>query len=109
MGLIRGDILTALLPKKHGGSHPVLLIQSDVFSGHPSLTVLAITSNLHDWPAFRIRVEPSAANGLQQPSQIMIDRVHTILREQLGRKIGHLERPAMIAVNRALAVFLGFA
>ena len=107
MALIRGDILTALLPKKHGGPHPVLLIRSDVFSGHPSLTVLAITSDLRDWPIFRIDVSPSVANGLRKPSQVMIDRVHTILRSQIGGKIGHLDRATMTEVNRALAIFLG--
>ena len=109
MGLIRGDILTALLPKKHGGPHPVLLIQSDLFSEHPSFAVLAITSNLRDWPVFRIAVEPTPSNGLKKPSQIMVDRIHTILRSQLGGKIGHLDQPTMVAVNRALATFLGIA
>jgi mRNA interferase MazF len=39
----------------------------------------------------------------------MIDKAHTIAREKIGKTIGQLDGESMLAVNRGLAVFLGFA
>jgi mRNA interferase MazF len=39
----------------------------------------------------------------------MIDKAHTIAREKVGSTFGQLDDESMLAVNRALAVFLGFA
>jgi len=39
----------------------------------------------------------------------MADKIQTIPQEKIGRSFGHLEAEAMTAVQRALAVFLGFA
>jgi len=52
-------------------------------------------------------VQPTAGNGLRAPSQIMVDKTHTIPRKKAGEAFGRLEAPTMAAVNRALAVFLG--
>ena len=53
--------------------------------------------------------EPTHENGLQRRSQIMVDKPMTVKRERIGETFGHLDDSAMVAVNRALAVFLGFA
>jgi mRNA interferase MazF len=76
---------------------------------HPSITVLPVTSELRDTPLFRITVEPNEDNGLRVTSQIMVDKAHTIPKEKLGSPFGKLSDEIMLAVNRALAVFLGFA
>lgn len=39
----------------------------------------------------------------------MVDKPQSIAREKTGAVIGHLDDETMLAVNRALAVFLGFA
>ena len=41
--------------------------------------------------------------------QVMVDKAHTIPREKIGETFGRLEEDVMLAVNRALALFLGFA
>jgi mRNA interferase MazF len=105
----RGDLVTVALPGDYGKARPALVIQSDLFAEHPSITLLPVTSELRDAPLFRLRVEPSAENGLRKPSQIMVDKAHTLPREQVGTPFGRLEDGAMVAVNRALALFLGFA
>lgn len=43
------------------------------------------------------------------PSQVMVDKIQSIPREKIGQTIGRLDDSALLAVNRALAVFLGFA
>lgn len=105
----RGDLVTIVLQGDYGKPHPALVIQSDLFSEHSSVTVLPVTSELRDAPLFRIFVEPSEANGLRKPSQVMVDKAQTVPREKLGESFGRLEDNAMLAVNRALVVFLGFA
>jgi mRNA interferase MazF len=84
-----------------------LVIQSDLFVLHPSVTVLPVTSELRPIETFRIAVEPTERNGLRARSQIMVDKAHTIPRDKIGDPFGALESRTMTEVNRAMAVFLG--
>lgn len=104
----RGDLVTIALQGAYGKPRPALIIQSDLFDEHPSVTVLPVTSELRDPSVFRLMVTPSKINGLQKNSQIMIDKVQTVPREKVGTPFGHLDKQTLLSVNRALAVFLGF-
>ena len=104
----RGDLVTIALPGDYGKPRPALVIQSDLFEAHPSVTILPVTSALRDAPLFRIQLEPSTGNGLRRTSQVMVDKPQTVAREKVGRTIGRVDDSAMLSVNRALAVFLGF-
>jgi len=105
----RGDLVTVALQGDLGKPRPALVIQSDLFDAHPSVTILPVTSDLRVTPLFRITVNPSEHNGLNQPSQVMVDKPQSVAREKIGMVLGHLDDAAMLAVNRALAVFLGLA
>jgi mRNA interferase MazF len=109
MAVTRGDLVAIALQGDLGKPRPALVIQSDLFADHPTVTVMPVTSDLRDAPLFRLAVQPSAENGLRVPSQIMVDKAQTVTRDKVGRKIGRLDPAAMVAVNRALALFLGFA
>ncbi len=104
---MRGQLITIALQGDFGKPRPALIIQSDHFSSHPSITVLPVTSDLRDTPLFRVKVLPSSANGLRLPSEVMIDKAMTIARDKLGERIGELESETMLEVDRCLAVFLG--
>lgn len=105
----RGDLVTIALTGDFGKPRPALVVQSDQFAGTGSVTVLLLSSTLLDAPLIRLDIEPSPENGLRQPSQIMIDKPMTVKRERVGAVFGHLGDSDMVAVTRALAVFLGFA
>lgn len=105
----RGDLVTVALQGSFGKPRPALIIQADLFDEHPSMTVLPVTNELRKTPLFRITVEPNTENGLHRSSQIMVDKAQTISRAKIGQVIGRLSGDDMVAVNRALAVFLGFA
>jgi mRNA interferase MazF len=105
----RGDLVTIALQGDYGKPRPALIIQSDLFSEHPSVTILPVTGELRDAPLFRISVKPSEQNCLDKLSQIMVDKPQSVAREKIGKVFGRLEDDAMLAVNRALAVFIGFA
>lgn len=105
----RGDLVTVALPGLYGKPRPALIIQSDLFEEHPSLTILPVTSELRDTPLFRIQVDPDEVNNLHKRSQVMIDKAQTVAREKVSAAFGRLDDATMITVNRALALFLGFA
>ena len=105
----RGDLVTIALQGDYGKPRQALVIQSDLFDEHPSVTVLPVTGELRDVPLFRIAVIPSERNGLSKPSQVMVDKAQTVSREKIGESFGRLDDAAMLAVDRALAVFLAFA
>jgi mRNA interferase MazF len=103
----RGDVVAIAISGDYGKPRPALVIQADAFVDLPSVTVLRITSELHDWPLLRITVEPTAANGLRKPSQVMIDKAATLPRSKVGVRIGRVESETMRSVERALCGFLG--
>ena len=101
--------MTVVVPGDVGKPRPALVIQSDQFDRTATVTVALISSTLVDSPLLRPFVEPTAGNGLRKPSQVMVDKVMTVPRSRVGRAIGRLEDAVMLAVTRALAVFLGIA
>ena len=103
----RGDIVSIVLPKAYGKPRPALVIQSDLFKMHPSLTVLPITSDLRETPLFRLRVHPSSLNGLESISEIMVDKIMTTPREKAKKVFGRLEEGYLKEVERLLALWLG--
>jgi mRNA interferase MazF len=105
----RGDIVTVVLPGAYGKPRPALVIQSDLFDEHPSVTILPVTSELRDTPLFRITVNPTPETGLLKTSQVMVDKTQSVPRNRIGKPLGRLDEASMLTVNRALALFLGFA
>lgn len=105
----RGDLVTVALQGDLGKPRPALVIQSDLFEAHPSVAILPVTGELRDAPFFRIAVQPNELNGLSKPSQVMVDKPQSVSREKVGQVIGRLDDETMLAVNRALAIFIGVA
>jgi mRNA interferase MazF len=105
----RGDLVSIAVQGNFGKSRPALVIQSDNFDSHATVTVLLLSGSLVDAPLFRITVQPSSGNGLQKPSQIMVDKAMTVKREKIGAAFGELDSIHMLEVERSLAVYLGIA
>lgn len=107
--MMRGDLVTIATKGEFGKPRPALVIQANQFKEHNSVTVLLITSTLVAAPLLRITIEPNAENGLEKPSQVMVDKVMTVRRDKIGPAFGHLSADALVEVERCLAVFLGIA
>lgn len=105
----RGSFVPAAAPGDFGKPRPALVIQSDLFDAHATVTVLLVTGTRIDAPLIRIDVSPSSGNGLRVPSQIMIDKAMTLRRERIGAPFGEADDQLMLEVGRHLAVFLGIA
>ena len=106
----RGEIWTA----SGGGAYvgkprPVVVVQDDRFAGLGSVTICAFTTFGASARIFRIGVLPSAQNGLDQPSQLMVDKLTTVPKARLHRRLGRLGDKDMVRLNRAILVFLGLA
>ena len=106
---MRGDFVTIAMPGDFGKPRPALVIQADLFGEHTTVTVLPLTSTLVAAPLLRITVQPNVENGLQKPSQIMLDKTMTVKRNKIGQAIGRIDADAMVEIERCLAVFLGIA
>lgn len=105
----RGHLVPVSLPGAYGKPRPALIIQSDFFDAHPSVTVVPITSELRDLPLIRLRVLPSEQNGLRKPSDLMLDKLHTVPRDKIGPSFGRIEDAYLLELERLLTVFLGLA
>ena len=101
--------MPVVAPGDFGKPRPALVVQSDRFDEHATVTVLLISSTLIDAPLIRVNVEPGPRNGLREPSQIMIDKAMTLRRERIGPAFGEADDQLMLEVSRLLAVFLGIA
>jgi mRNA interferase MazF len=104
----RGEIYTAAACGPYTGKPgPVVILQDDRFDATASITICPFTTNPVEAPLMRLPIDPSEQNGLDQPSKLMIDKVTTMPRSSLGERLGRLRDDELVALNRALIVFLG--
>ena len=105
----RGDFVTVAMQGDFGKPRPALVIQSDQFSEHTTVTVLPVTSTLVGAPLLRVTVQPTPESGLQKPSQVMVDKAMTMKRDKVGPAFGRIDADVLVEIERCLAVFLGVA
>ncbi len=107
----RGDVV--LVADRGAGDdtskpRPAVVVQSDLFDGTLSLVVCPLTSVPQDAALLRLPLAPSESLGLRAPSWVMVDKLTCIRRDRVGGVIGRLSDDETMALNRSLAVFLGF-
>ena len=107
-----GDVLWANLPPPDGheqaGTRPAILVQAaDDDARLNTRTVVPVTTNLAAlrFPA-TVRVEPTASNGLTEPSVLLAFAVTTLDRARVGGKRGTLDDASIAALKDALRKFL---
>ena len=105
----RGEIWTVSATGYSGKPRPAVIVQDDRFDATASISVCVFTTDATEAPLLRLPIEPGAANGLRQVSRLMVDKITTVNRKQLGTRLGRLEDADMQRVDRAILVFLGLA
>jgi len=106
----RGEIWTVAGGKDYAGKpRPVVILQDDHFDMTASVTVCAFTTDATDAPLFRLPIEPSEGNGLRAACRLMVDKITTVPRARIGKRVGCLADEDMVRLNRAVLVFLGIA
>jgi mRNA interferase MazF len=91
-----------------GKIRPVVIVQSDMINGtHLSTMVCPITSRVQpESYILRVKLLPDATNGLDRPSDIMIDQIRTIDNERLLKKIGMVDTGAASAIRTNLKIVM---
>jgi mRNA interferase MazF len=107
--LKRGDVWTAAGGQAYAGKpRPVVILQDDRFDATDSITVCPLTSDPTE-ALFRISIDANSDNGLRSRSCIMADKIVSIPKARLRILIGHIDDDDIMALNRAIFVFLGLA
>lgn len=92
-----------------GKPRPAVIVQEDRFDSTNSITLCVFTTDPTEAPLLRMLIEPTDRNGLSSASRLMIDKITTVPKARLGKRIGKLNDEDVVRLNRALTVFLGLA
>ena len=106
---MRGEIWTMRDDLYASKVRPVVIVQSDKISGFDSVVLCLMTTFESSNIPTRVRVEPSKDNGLERTSYVMTDKIASVSRSMLGKRIGVLERDRMDEVTEKLALVLGLS
>jgi mRNA interferase MazF len=108
--LRRGEIWTVAGGADYAGKpRPAVIVQDNSFDATASVTVCAFTSDPTDAPLFRIEIEPTERNGLRGASNLMVDKITTVPKQNVVARIGTLDAEDVVRLKRAILVFLGLA
>ena len=106
----RGEIWTVAGGNGYAGKpRPAVIIQDDAFEGTGLIIVCALTTDSTNAPLFRLPIKPNEANGLRAPCRLMVDKITSLPKSRLGKRIGQLDDGDIVGLNRAALVFLGLA
>lgn len=105
----RGEVWTvAGGAEDMGKPRPAIIVQSDKFDATSSITICPLTATFVPAAPARFPIAPSTENGLGSVSHAMADKISTLPKSKLGRRLGVLNSAEVALLNRTLAVFLGF-
>ncbi|MGD0505308.1 MAG: type II toxin-antitoxin system PemK/MazF family toxin [Steroidobacteraceae bacterium] len=106
----RGEVWTVSGGAPYAGKpRPAVIVQEDGFANTNSITLCVFTTDPTEAPLLRMPIEPTTRNGLATASRLMIDKITTVPKARLGKRIGRLNDEDIVQLNRALTVFLGLA
>jgi mRNA interferase MazF len=93
-GLKRGDVVT--------------LAGSGDFAGKPRPAVINDThaTTLIDALLFRVDVRATKQNGLRADSQAMVDKIASVRRDRIARRVGALSPKDTARIEEALGLWL---
>ncbi|RMD61992.1 MAG: type II toxin-antitoxin system PemK/MazF family toxin [Alphaproteobacteria bacterium] len=108
----RGDVWTVSgtgYAGKPRPAVPAVIVQDDRFDATASVTLCAFTTDETEAALIRLPVISNERNGVQTVSRLMIDKITTVSKTRLGRRLGRLDDADIVRLNRAILVFLGLA
>lgn len=109
LNLEKGEIIVIRSKNQEYASkpRPAIAYQNSLFGNKvESLTIIPISSVLIDAEPFRINILPNKANGLTKISQAMIDKITTINKSNIGKKIGILNVLQIQKIDEAVELWL---
>lgn len=107
----RGEIWTVARGVYATEPRPAVIVQDDVFDATSSVTVAPMSSMLLDVPLMRVRTAggDGRLSGFDHDSDVMIDKLTTVKRSNVGTRVGRLTAEQVVEVERAMMVLVGLA
>jgi mRNA interferase MazF len=107
MKFVRGMIVVGAGKGDFSGKpRPFLVVQSDLFSDHATISLCPLTSVISSTNLFRVSLEASPETGLVRDSEIQVDKVDTLRRDEISKIIGMTPITTMTRVDDALRRWL---
>ncbi len=104
----RGDIVLASAGSGCVGKpRPVVVVQDLAYNSLTSVVVCPLSTSSPITEPLRIGLTPTALNGLEEASAVMVDKVSAVPRTKLGARIGELDQKTLTAIARGLASLIG--
>jgi mRNA interferase MazF len=108
--LSRGDIVVAVFPGELGKPRPAVILQADEFLViYTTVLACPLTTHLIDAPLLRPTIEPTTENGLQHPSQVMVEKITPVRKEVIAQQIGRLADDDLSRIEMALVQVTGLS
>ena len=104
----RGDLVTVAGGVYASKPRPALVLQDDRFDATASVTVAPLTTTPLEAPLLRVGVPADEHTGIERDSFVMVDKITTVRRSNVGKVVGRIDPTTLIEVERRLLVFLGF-
>ncbi len=105
--MMRGDIWTVAGSGYVSKPRPAVIIQSDDSDTFDSTIVCLLTSDDSSKASTRVHISPNDQNGLKKDCFVMADKIVTLKKSSLGKRLGSLEDEDMNKVDAALRVAIG--
>lgn len=109
----RGQIFIADLRPSFGHEihkkRPVLVISiNDINVNFPTVVILPLSSVVpHDLGLHLVKVSSTKNNGLQKESVIVVDKIRSVDKKRLIKKIGKVSTPKLQEIEESLKLVLG--
>lgn len=104
----QGEIWTVQEKGYASKARPVLVIQKEI-SKYDSVILCLLTSFDSSELENRVEIEPTSKNGLKSLSYVMTDKIITVNKNVIGKRVGKLESKKMKEVLEKIAQFLGIS
>ncbi len=104
----RGEIWTIAGGADYAGKpRPAIIVQSNKFDATNSIVVCPLTHTDVDAEPARFAVAPSEANGLHVRSYVMVDKIASLPKAKVRRRIGQLDPRDVTLLDQHIVIFLG--
>lgn len=104
---MRGEVWTLRDDRYASKARPVVIVQSDDVSGFDSVVLCLLTTFDSSGIPTRVKVEATAENGLERTSFVMTEKIASVSRSLLGKRLGRLDAAMMEEISKQLAKVLG--
>ena len=104
----RGEIWTVSGgPDYAGKPRPAVIVQAKLIGQVDSVAICPLTSETEIDSPSRVPVQPDPENGVAFLSHIMVEKISTVNKRKLGKRLGVLGADDVIELKRRLVWYLG--